>query len=235
MNENGQRNFFVEIYSCKSTIRDVKAGVAQGEAHISRLYVYYQKWGIRINTSKSELVSFRRPVTNNSRCRSAAVARNLVLTFPDGSRIRAKKNAKYLEIHFNDLLCFNPHSKAVITKANIALYRVHPLLKKKTGLSKPTKLLIYKQLLRPVITYSFPIWFTISKNAMEKFKVFEKKILRICTNLQFDRKRPKHYSNRRVYEEAEIKPLDQFLAQAASKIITKVASHPNQLMRRMTN
>lgn len=275
------KKFFVDINSCKSTVRNIKAGVAQGSkfgpflfslmtsdqpkptdcvnllfaddsltyssslspvlasrrvgTHIHKLHEYYTKWGIRINTSKSELVCFRMPASSNSRSRSAAPARHLVLRFPDGSTISSKNDAKYLGVNFNELLRFNQHSKAVLRKANFAFHRVYPLLKKRTGLSKPTKLLIYKQLLRPVISYSYPVWFTVSKTAMEQLKIFERKMLRICTDLQFDHHRKKHYSNRRVYEEANIKPLDQFLAQTARNFKARVASHPNPLIHGLTN
>lgn len=274
------RKFFVQIGNLKSTVKSIKAGVAQGsklgpflyslmtsdqpvptdcenllfaddsltyassnspviavrkvEAHIHRLFEYYKKWGIRINTSKSELVCFRKPITNSHRTPSAANCRNLVLRLPDGSTIAAKKNVKYLGVHFNELLRFNPHSRAVLRKANLAFHRLHPLMRRRTGLSQPTKLLIYKQLLRPVIGYSFPVWYTISKAAMKELQLFERKMLRICTGLFFDQQRQKHFSNQRLYEEAKIVPLDQYLLLSAKKIVGNIANHPNQLIRRMT-
>ena len=44
-----------------------------------------------------------------------------------------------------------------------------------------TKILLYKQLIRLIISYGYPIWITANKTAYEKLAKLERRILRSIT------------------------------------------------------
>ena len=131
------------------------------KTHIVNLLAFYRKWGMKINLSKSEILFIRNP-SRNSRNAPATACRELSLSI-NNEEIVSKRKVKYLGILFSELFKFNNHVNTIINRAMFAFHLIHPLLRIRLGLPTSTKLLMYKQLIRPIITYGFPIWFTISK------------------------------------------------------------------------
>lgn len=204
------------------------------QSHIQKIFSYYKRWGIRINTNKSELICIRRPITGRTRGRSVANCRGVKINLPDGSTISTSNDVKYLGVHFNEKFRFNPHSKTVIKKAAFAFHRVYPLMRKQNGLSTRTKLLLYKQLIRPIITYAFPVWYTISKTYLKKLAIFERKMLRVCTGLRYDPIRRRHVRSSQLYEEAKVKPLERYMVELYQKMLGNISTHPNSLVRQIS-
>lgn len=89
----------------------------------------------------------------------------------------------------------------------------------KQQIPQNTKLLLYKVVIRSIITYGFPIWFTISPIVVNELEVFERKILRKCVN--------KH-SN--IYNRTGIVPLCKYAQNLQSKIVEKLEHQKNHLM-----
>jgi hypothetical protein len=197
--------------------------------HINQLWNFYHKWGLKINANKSTLVCFRVPTTVSrkplSRCR------NLSVILPDGSIITPTTYTKYLGILFNELFKFNEHARNVLRKAKFALNLVNPLLARRCGLNKQTKLLIYKQLIRPVICYGCPIWFTISPTTMEKINILERQVLRRCTGLWRQKGSFKFIPNHTLYESAKIQPIEAFMSELSKRILSSLAIHPDITIR----
>jgi hypothetical protein len=218
-----------------STSMSPEIATSRVEQHIHRLWNYYLKWGLRINSSKSELICFRIPTSKTGRKGFAGRCQQLKLTFPDGNAISATNSVKYLGIHFAERFLFNPHAIHSLSKANFALRLVNPLLRRSNGLSKNTKLLIYKQLIRPVITFGFPVWFTVSPSIMEKICVFERKILRLCTGLRRDPITKKFQPNSKLYEEANVTPVKFFMLNLAKKTLHNLEHHHDESLKIIIN
>ena len=212
-----------------------KSAVLKIKQHLENLWKYYQKWGMKINVTKSELLFLRNSSShsNSSRYASATTCKNLSLSL-NNEVITSKRSVKYLGIHFSELFKFNSHVNSIIKKANFAFHLVHPLMRIQQGLPTQTKLLLYKQLIRPIITYGFPVWFTISKSYMEKILILERKILRVCTNLYRNPSNSHYYSNKTLYEKANIDPIDQYLLKLAKQSLAKLNNHPNDLIKNIT-
>lgn len=198
--------------------------------HIEKLFIFYAKWGMKVNCSKSEVLFIRRPHTAATRNAPATECRNLIISI-NNEQIKSKRKVKYLGVQFTELFKFNSHVTSIISKAFFAFQLIHPLLKIRQGLPTSTKLLLYKQLIRPILMYGFPIWFSISKTYMGKLLKFERKILRICTGLYRQPYSDKFYSNKTLYEKAKIEPIDQYLFRLAKNSISKVKLHNNDLIK----
>ena len=45
------------------------------------------------------------------------------------------------------------------------------------------KINIYKEIIRSILGYAFPCWFNVSSAQMERLRIFQRYILRICSGL----------------------------------------------------
>lgn len=72
-----------------------------------------------------------------------------------------KTTIKYLGLHFTNLYKFTNHIKKIAFKTNIALIKLKSLLSPHKGVRTDVKVIIYKQIVRPLLTYAFPIWFNV--------------------------------------------------------------------------
>jgi len=59
---------------------------------------------------------------------------------------------------------------------------LYPILNKKCLIQKKCSLLIYKQILRSLLTYAFPIWGKCKTTQISKIQIFQNKVLRIISN-----------------------------------------------------
>jgi hypothetical protein len=69
-----------------------------------------------------------------------------------------------------------PKIEKRIATANRAYYALHPILKSQS-VYRNTKIIIYKTLIRPIITYGAEAW-SMSSETGKRLAVFERKVLR---------------------------------------------------------
>jgi hypothetical protein len=79
-------------------------------------------------------------------------------------------------------LNFKTHVKKSIDKANAIIKKRYPLIVKNNKMAVENKILLYKTMIRPVITYAAPVWCHLSKSATEPLEVFQNKCLRLANN-----------------------------------------------------
>ena len=152
---------------------------------------YLKSWGLILNAGKSHLSCFRNTYGKGHR-KAVKESKTLSLAI-ENIPIPLKTEVKYLGIHFDHKFKFNTHARKVLGKAKMASGLLKQLLSSKHT-SKKTKILIYKTLIRPIISYGFGCWFTISPTAAKELEVFERKILRFCCD-KHRKPNKKWYSN----------------------------------------
>ena len=66
---------------------------------------------------------------------------------------------------------------------------------------------------RPIITYAAPCWHNTSASAIKSLRLFERKCLRICLNLNRDKEEnyKKYINNKILYNRAKIPRIDNFI------------------------
>jgi hypothetical protein len=74
------------------------------------------------------------------------------------------------------------HVNQVGKKAAQKLGVFGPLRNRRSGLSVRNGVLLYKQLIRPVMDYACPIWRSAARSHVRKLQVLQSKCLRIATN-----------------------------------------------------
>lgn len=194
--------------------------------HLSTIYDYYKTWGIDINASKSEAICIRNA---SGKCSRFVVpeSKRLHLSL-DETEIPFNSKLKYLGVVFDKLMKFNNHGRSQLAKSKKITGMFSRLLNN-NYLSQKTKLLIYKVAIRSVLSYAFPIWFTISPTVAKEIEIFERGILRRCINKNFQTY-TKRYSNEYIYNKSAVTPFCQYILSLQKKFIDKLENHDNVLM-----
>lgn len=197
------------------------------QTHLVEIQEYLNSWGIAVNGNKSELICFRN-AAGKGRPKTSKESKGLKLNISNAT-INVKDKIKYLGLNFNNLLKTNTHVKIALKKAIGVHNMMRPLLKQRY-FSVKTKLLIYKQSIRPILTYGSPIWFSVSPSVAQQLEKFERLVLRNCTGLHF-RPNKKRYRNSTLYEAAGITPLLKYSIELSKKFLNKIPHHENILLR----
>jgi hypothetical protein len=97
-------------------------------------------------------------------------------------------------------------------------------------LSKTNGVLLYKQLIRPMMDYACPVWRSFAHTHINRLKLLQSKCLRIATNV------PWYVGNKQIHEDLEIpffpvhiraltESFDSKLANAGNPIVRQLRSH----------
>lgn len=77
-------------------------------------------------------------------------------------------------------LSFYYHVDYILSSVRRIYFGYHGLLRMKGGLPQEQRLLIY----RPVISWVFPLWFSIGSHHMEGLRLWERRVFRPCWGLR---------------------------------------------------
>ena len=139
-----------------------------------------------------------------------------------------KRVVKYLGVRLDNLLKFNQHVQAQITKETFN--KLHRLFYSKL-LSKRAKIISWLCLIRPILTYACPIWFNLSASYMEKLRLLERKVIR-ASLFKYRSERDgfmKKVSNYELLNEAAIPRIDCFIINPVRRYIKNSISHRKKL------
>lgn len=192
--------------------------------YLTELQAFYTRWKMKLNPGKAEAIVFR----GTSKQHTKKVARDCknVKIVVDGHHLALQDELKYLGVIFASRPTFVSHVDHAIRKASKAFNAIRPVLRSVNGLSLKIKLLCYKQLVRPVLTYGFPAWSHISSHQMERIRVFERKCLRQATSLRRPIGSYRHLSNKTIYDTADIDRIDIFLTNNALRAFDNWPTSP---------
>jgi len=151
--------------------RNIEAITTNLQAHLDTISYWCKKWRIQINASKSVGVIF-------SLRRHHSPAQ---LTF-NNVNIPWNSSVKYLGLTLDVRLTWQPHISSKLQQAYQRLSMLYPILNKKSPIQKKCSLLIYKQILRPILTYACPVWGKCATSHISKIQIFQNKVLRIIAN-----------------------------------------------------
>jgi hypothetical protein len=90
---------------------------------------------------------------------------------------------KYLGIILDSKLTFRTHIYNILRNANYRLRQLFPILNKSSTTDINLALVIYKSLLRSILTYASPVWGYAANTYINILQTFQNKVLRIITKL----------------------------------------------------
>jgi hypothetical protein len=142
------------------------------ETYLSDLEQWLREWRIAINISKSTAMLFAKAAWRIPRPRPVQFL---------GQPIQWVDTARYLGVTLDSRLTWRPHIVQVRKKASQRLSVLGCLLKRRSGLSMRNGILLYKQLIRPMMEYACPIWRCAARSYVEQLQALQSKCLRIAT------------------------------------------------------
>lgn len=114
-------------------------------------------------------------------------------------------SVKYLGVTFDSKLLFAEHIKKTVARATGAAMALYPLFAKSSKLATKTKLLLYKQVVRPIMTYASPVWADAAKCHLKSLQVTQNRVLK--TILKLERRHP----TVDVHARADVPTMDEYL------------------------
>jgi hypothetical protein len=172
------------------------------EAYLVRLERWLRDWRIAINVSKSTPVLFVKAARRIQKSRAVQFL---------GEPILWVETARYLGVTLDTQLTWSAQVNQVGKRAAQRLGVLGPLLNGRSGLSVRNGVLLYKQLIRPMMDYACQIWRSVARSHIRKLQVLQSKCLQTATNA------PRYLRNRKIHEDFGIPFFaDQIRAMAES-------------------
>jgi len=102
-----------------------------------------------------------------------------------------------------------------------------PLLNRKSDLSVRKRVLIYKQLIRPMMDYACPAWRSAAHTHVRRLQVLQSKCLRLGVGA------PWYVSNRQIHEDLGVPFFDDHIRALTASFDSKLADVRNPLVRQL--
>ncbi|GBN84495.1 hypothetical protein AVEN_86678-1 [Araneus ventricosus] len=96
-----------------------------------------------------------------------------------------------------------------------------PLIGRHSPLSLNSKVLLFKQILRPILTYSAPIWCITAKTHRRKIQMLQNKILRIMKNA------PWFVRNDVIHKDLKIELIEDHVKTLSRKFFSQLQDYKN--------
>ena len=113
--------------------------------HLNHIQHWLNKWRMKANEDKSTHVTF---TMKHDNCPSVQL---------NNSQIPQVDNAKYLGIHLDKRLTWQKHIKTKRTQLRTKFRKMYWMLGRHSELSTENKILLYKTVLKPILTYGM-VW-----------------------------------------------------------------------------
>lgn len=198
------------------SVKNLLDGQNRMSNYISVIQDFLIKWKIKLSPLKAESIVFKG--TCKQHCKSVNQLHDKIGLHMNQQAIPLKKELKYLGVIFKKRPTYVSHVTEAIKKSSNAYHQIKHILKRTSKLDTKIKLLCYKQLIRPILSFGFPTWAGISSHQMERIRIFERKCLRACLNYRKPLDTHKSIRNSELYATSEMTRIDSFLINNTIKI-----------------
>ncbi|GFW76883.1 RNA-directed DNA polymerase from mobile element jockey [Trichonephila clavipes] len=140
------------------------------QRYLHTLESWLTDWRIAINVNKSQAIVFRK--------HGRSKIPNTLYLFDE--EIEWVNVVRYLGLFLDSPLTYRQHTKYICDKFWTKIHLSISLIGRRSPLSH--KVLLYKQVLRPVLTYAATVWGAAAPTTIKKVQTMQNKILRIMTN-----------------------------------------------------
>lgn len=172
------------------------------QRHLDDLKEYYDKWQIKVNATKTNIIYFAKRHRNE-------------ITDPltyEGQDITEVPVVKYLGVQLDKKLLFKNHIEMINKKAKSVFATLYPLLRYDSRLGYKLKLMLYKCYIMPILTYAAPAWSSVSDHHLKSICTVQTKCLRMIIN-----KFPWQISNQRLHEQTGLVNLKDAITRKTTK------------------
>lgn len=128
--------------------------------------IWFHEWKLILNETKSVQVTFS---LKNGSCPPVAI---------NGSFPLQEESVKYLGVHLDRRLTWKTHISKKRSQIDLTVSKFSWLLSKRSKLSVPNKLQLYKSIIRPIWSYASQLWSTASPSNIKVIQTAQNKCLR---------------------------------------------------------
>ena len=176
-----------------------------------------RQWRIKLNVSKSTYINFI-----NKNCTQPPIDLN-------GLTLRPANTAKYLGMTLDAKLHWKPHIKMKQEELKIKFRKMYWLLSRRSELSTENKLIVYKQVLRPVWTYGIQLWGCAKKSNVDIIQIQQNKILRSIANA------PWYARNSDLHRDFRVETVAEIMQKHARSHEFRLLNHVNEEAAQLLN
>ena len=173
-------------------------------------------WRIKLNETKSVHVNFTNQKVNN-----------WIPVVLNSQQIPHANTAKYLGMTLDAKLKWKEHVKKKQEELNIKYRKMYWLIGRNSELSIHNKLLLYRQILKPIWTYGIQLWGCAKKTTTQMIQRFQNKVLRGIVNA------PWYIRNDNLHRDLQMEYVSEEIKNYANKHIQRIYQHQNADIRRM--
>jgi hypothetical protein len=134
------------------------------EAYLKDLQRWLNEWRIAINVCKSTAIILARAGRRFIQPRPVTLF---------GETIQWVETTRYLGVTLDTRLTWSPHIDQVRKKSAQRIGMLCPLLNRKSDLSIRNGVLLYKQLIRPMMDYACPAWRSAARTMFEGYRCYK--------------------------------------------------------------
>ncbi|GBO43055.1 RNA-directed DNA polymerase from mobile element jockey [Araneus ventricosus] len=139
--------------------------------------------------------------------------------------IHWRKDTKYLGITLDSRLTYEKHINNIFKQTRSVKARLYPLLGRNSKLSLQNKLLLYKTILRPKMTYASPVWGAAAHSHIQKLEATQNITARQIINAQW------FIRNRYILKDLRLPPVLSHVKDLAKKFFHGIDNHTNQAIQ----
>lgn len=158
--ENTKIALYADDTSIYTSAKQSNTIITRLNTALQQLSQYFAKWRIKLNSAKTQAILF--PFDNKRKRIPTKKLNERQLT------IELSNTVNYLGIVFDKKLNFAHHLTAALNKSNKCYRALLPLLAPKSKLSICNKKLIYASIIRPIMSYASPVWYTAANTHTHK-------------------------------------------------------------------
>ena len=167
-------------------------------------------------------------VSKSSAMISARAGRRFIQPRPVtlfGEPFKWVETTRYLGVTLDKRLIWSPHIVQVRKKTAQRMGMLGPLLNRKSDLSVRNGVLLYKQLIRPMMDYACPAWRSVARTHVLGLQVLQSKCLPLATGA------PWYVSNRQIHEDLGVPLFADHITALTSSFDSKLADAGKPLVR----
>ena len=185
-----------------------------------RLDAFFKHWRICINADKTDSITF----TRNPRPRRVPQCITI-----DGRLVTHKSTVQYLGVTLDTKLSFRAHVDQAVQKARRALGSLYSLLARSSRMTSTNKLMLYKQTIRPILTYAAPAWCGAAKTTLLQMETLQNKCLRLALS------RARYTPLKDLHEEAAVATIRELTDEIAREFYFNLRFSSNHLISDIIN
>lgn len=169
---------------------------------------FFRKWKIKINNNKTQAIIF--PYNKSPK---RLPTRSIKF---ESSSINIQNQVKYLGVYLDKKLRFRIHIESACDKAIKSFRALWPILNRRSALNITNKNLIFKSVIRPILSYASPIWYKAANCHLKRFQIIQNKCLKMI------HKKHWRYSTSVLHEETGYEMFNDFITRINTNYFSKI-------------